>query len=197
MRPRSALATLVLIPVAAVAVSACGSSSSSSATTAATTTTPTTSTSSAQTTTSASAGSGVNFDSCTVVTQAEAAAALGQTVSAGVLGNATVEAGKACVFYGPSAPTPHTPSVAQTDSVRVVVVTGADASAYYDQYKASSGARAAAISGLGDEAYWDGDASVNVLKGDSYLRVAVAPADAAPSESAAQTLAAAIVPRLP
>lgn len=190
MRLRPDLAALVLVPAAAMSVAACGSSSSSSGSTASTATTST------QTSTSASAGSGVNFDSCTVVTQAEAAAALDQVVSAGVLGNATVESGKACVFYGPSSPTPHTPDVAQTDSVRVVVVTGPDATTFYNQYKTSAAVRPVTISGLGDQAYWDGYASVNVLKGDSYVRVAVAPGDAAPSESAATALAAAIVPRL-
>ena len=45
-----------------------------------------------------------NFNSCSVVTRAEAASALGQAVTAGVLGHATVEGGLACVFYGPSVP---------------------------------------------------------------------------------------------
>jgi hypothetical protein len=45
-------------------------------------------------------------------------------VTAGVLGNATIEGGLACVLYGPSSPTPHTPNAAQPDSVRVVVVKG-------------------------------------------------------------------------
>ena len=51
-----------------------------------------------------------NFDSCSVVTQSEAASAIRQPVSPGVLGNATVEGGAACVFYGPSAPRPRNPS---------------------------------------------------------------------------------------
>ena len=51
-------------------------------------------------------------NSCSVVTQAEAASAIGQAVTPGVLGHATVEGGLACVFYGPSAPTPTTPNMA-------------------------------------------------------------------------------------
>lgn len=60
----------------------------------------------ASTATLASATAPVSFDSCSVVTQAEAAAAIGQSVTTGVLGHATVEGGLACVFYGPSAPKP-------------------------------------------------------------------------------------------
>jgi hypothetical protein len=82
----------------------------------------------AATSQSASAvAAGGKFDSCSVVTQAEAATALGQSVTPGVLGKATVEGGLACVFYGPAAPTPRDPDVGQPDSVRVVVVYGPDA----------------------------------------------------------------------
>jgi hypothetical protein len=131
-----------------------------------------------------------------VVTQAEAASALGSTVSAGVLGSATVEGGLACVFYGSASPTPHTPNVAQADSVRVVVVQGADAAKYYNAYKASPEVLASSITGFGDEAFYDGYASLSVLKGDSYLRVAVSPAGVPPSLSAEKQLATAILPRL-
>ena len=135
-----------------------------------------------------------NFDSCSVVTQAEAASALGQAVTAGVLGNATVEGGLACVFYGPSAPTPRDPNVAQADSVRVVVVRGPNALTWYQDYKSKVSAQP--VTGYGDQAYWDGYASFSVLKGDYYLRIAVVPAGAAPSLTAEEHLAAAILPEL-
>jgi len=134
------------------------------------------------------------FNSCTVVTQAEAGKAIGASVTVGVLGTATVEGGVACVFYGPSAPTPRTPNVAQSDSVRVVVVKGPNALKWYNAYKAKVSARA--ISGYGNEAYYDGYASLSVLKGDHYLRVAVSPAGAAPSLADEEQLAKAILSKL-
>jgi hypothetical protein len=137
-----------------------------------------------------------NFDSCSVVTQAEAASTIGASVTAGVLGNATVEGGLACVFYGPYSPTPHTPDVAQTDSVRVVVVEGSDALTWYNAYKATVSATEQAISGYGDQAYWDGYASLSVMKGDYYLRIAVSPYAAAPSLTDEEQLATAILPKL-
>jgi len=129
-----------------------------------------------------------------VVTQAEAASALGQSVTAGVLGNATVEGGLACVFYGPSAPTPTTPNTAQPDSVRVVVVKGSDASTWYNDYKSKVSAQP--VSGYGDQAYYDGYASLSILKGSYYLRIAVAPSGGAPSLSDEEQLATAILPKL-
>jgi hypothetical protein len=131
-----------------------------------------------------------------VVTQSEAASALGQSVTPGVLGSATVEGGLACVFYGPSSPTPTVPNVAQPDTVRVVVVKGPNAATWYNSYKSSPQVRAQAIAGYGDQAFYDGAASLSVLKGGSYLRVAVAPAGAPPSLSAEEQLAAAILPKL-
>jgi hypothetical protein len=135
-----------------------------------------------------------NFDSCSVVTSAEAATALGQAVTPGVLGNATVEGGLACVFYGPSAPTPRDPNVAQADSVRVVVVHGPKALVWYENYKSKVSAQPE--SGLGDQAYYDGYASLSVMLGDYYLRIAVVPAGAAPSLAAEEQLARAILPKL-
>jgi hypothetical protein len=129
-----------------------------------------------------------------VVTQSEAASAIGESVSAGVLGHATVEGGLACVFYGPSAPSPTVPDVAQPDTVRVVVVKGADATNWYNDYKSKVNAQP--ITGYGDQAYYDGAASLSVLKGDSYLRVAVAPAGAPPSLADEEKLATAILPKL-
>jgi hypothetical protein len=137
-----------------------------------------------------------NFNSCSVVTQAEAASALGSSVTPGVIGNATVEGGLACVFYGPSAPTPTTPNAAQPDSVRVVVVKGSDAVTWYDNYKSSPEVHAQPITGYGDQAFYDGVASFSVLKGDYYLRIAVIPAGAAPSLPHEEQLANAILPKL-
>ncbi|MGB6771287.1 MAG: hypothetical protein WBF51_04705 [Candidatus Dormiibacterota bacterium] len=136
------------------------------------------------------------FDSCSVVTQAQAASAIGASVSAGVLGNATVEGGLACVFYGPYSPTPHTPNVAQADSVRVVVVEGSKALTWYNAYKATVSATEQPISGYGDQAFWDGYASLSVLKGSDYLRIAVSPYAAPPSLSGEEQLATAILPKL-
>jgi hypothetical protein len=137
-----------------------------------------------------------NFNSCSVVTQAEAASALGSSVTPGVIGNATVEGGLACVFYGPSAPTPTTPNSGQPDSVRVVVVKGSDAVTWYDNYKSSPEVHAQPVTGYGDQAFYDGVASFSVLKGDYYLRIAVIPAGAAPSLSGEEQLANAILPKL-
>jgi hypothetical protein len=78
-------------------------------------------------------------------------------------------------------PTPTAPNVAQADSVRVVVVKGFDAVTWYNAYKPSPQVHAQPVTGYGDQAFYDGYALLSVLKGDSYLRVAVAPAGAPPS----------------
>lgn len=175
-----------------VVLAACGSSKSpSAAQTPPTSAGPTTSALIATTTTATS----VNFDSCSVVTQAEAGSALGQPVAAGVLGTATVEGGLACVFYGPSTPTPRNPNVAQRDSVRVVVVNGADASTWYDDYK-SKAPSPQPITGYGDQAFYDGFASLSILKGGTYVRIAVNPTAAPPSLADEEQLAMAILPSL-
>jgi hypothetical protein len=150
----------------------------------------------AKTSTTTTSASTANFNSCSVVTQAEAASAIGSSVTPGVLGNATVEGGLACVFYGPSAPTPTTPNVGQPDSVRVVVVKGSDALTWYNNYKSSPEVRAQPITGYGDQAYYDGYASLSVLKGDDYLRVAVVPVGAPPSLAKEELLANTILPKL-
>ncbi len=143
-----------------------------------------------------SGNSTASFNSCSVVTQAEAASALGSSVTPGVLGNAVVEGGFACVFYGPSAPTPSTPNVGQPDSVRVVVVKGPNALTFYNNYKSSPEVRAKALTGYGQQSYYDGYASLNVLKGVYYIRIAVVPAGSAPSLSDEENLANAILPKL-
>lgn len=181
---------------AALALGSCSSSPATSSSTTGSTGAPTTtpSGSGGAPTTSAAAA---NFNSCSVVTQAEAASALGTSVTPGVLGSATVEGGLACVFYGPSAPTPTTPDVAQADSVRVVVVKGSDALTWYNNYKSSSQVHAQPMPGYGDQAYYDGYASLSVMKGDDYLRVAVAPRGTPPNLTGEEQLVDNILPRLP
>jgi lipopolysaccharide export system protein LptA len=110
------------------------------------------------------------------------------------MGSATVEGGLACVFYGPAALTTRNPNLAQPDSVRVVVVKGSQAVTWFNDYK--SKVRAQPITGYGDQAYYDGYASLSVLKGDYYLRIAVSPAGAAPSLSDERQLASALLPKL-
>jgi len=88
-----------------------------------------------------------------------------------ILGKAVVEGGVACVFYGPDVPAGTSPDIAVGDSVRVVLVTGADAKKWFDNYRSKVHART--IAGLGDAAYYDGYASLSVLKGDAYVRIAV------------------------
>ncbi len=185
----------VAVPTAAL-LAACSSSPSSlpPSTTAAPTTSTTASSSTTSPASTTTAASTANFNSCSEVTQAEAASAIGTSVTPGVLGNATVEGGLACVFYGPSAPTPTTPNVSQADSVRVVVVEGSDALTWYNDYKSKVSAQP--ISGYGDQAYYDGYASLSVLKGNYYLRVAVAPAGTPPSLTDEKQLATAILPKL-
>jgi hypothetical protein len=187
MRLRPEVVGIVMAVPAAIVLAACGSSSSTATTSSSEP--PSTSASVASPTTSAATG---NSNSCSVVTRAEAAAAIGESVTPGVLGTATVEGGLACVFYGPSAPAPTTPNVAQPDSVRVVVVEGSHALTWYKDYK--SKVHAQSISGLGDQAYYDGYASLSVLKGDRYLRIAVVPAHAPASLSDEEKLA--VLPKL-
>jgi len=113
--------------------------------------------------------------SCTVISSAEASAALGQDVTGPVRGKAVVEGGVACVFNGPGVPPGADPDTPQADTVRVVLVTGQKAKLYFDDYR--DRVHAQPISGLGDAAYYDGFASVSVLKGNAYVRIAVVIAD--------------------
>jgi hypothetical protein len=92
-------------------------------------------------------------------------------VTAPVRGRATVEGGVACVFYGPSVPAGADPDVPVSDSVRVVLVTGAKAKPFFDDYRTK--VRAQPVPGLGNQAYYDGYASLSALKGDAYVRIAV------------------------
>jgi hypothetical protein len=56
--------------------------------------------------------------------------------------------------------------------------------------------RAAPISGYGDQAFYDGYASLSILKTDTYVRIAVSPAGAPPSLADEERLATAILARL-
>jgi hypothetical protein len=84
--------------------------------------------------------------------------------------------------------------VAQSDTVRVAVVEGANAVKWYNDYKSKVPARP--ITGYGDQAFYDGYASLSILKGNYYVRIAVSPADAPPSLSGEEQLATAILPKL-
>ena len=186
---------LLVLAGATVLIAACSSSTTSTPGAPATNgSAPTTAASSVSTPAPAAPVTAVAsmFDSCSVVTQAEAGTALGQTVQTPVRGKATVEGGVACVFYGPSVKAGTDPDVPVTDSVRVVLVVGPDATTWFNDYK--SKVHAVAITGLGDQAYFDGSASVSVLKGDEYLRVAVI--GVASFEDAEKTLAQAVLPRM-
>lgn len=130
-------------------------------------------------------------DSCNVITLAEASAALGQPVQPPRRGKAYVEGGVACVFYGPNAPASVSPDVPIGGTVRVVLVTGPNAKKYFDDYRAKVAAQP--ISGIGDSAYYDGYASISVLKGDAYVRIAVGIAN---NLSAEETLARDALPRM-
>lgn len=110
-------------------------------------------------------------DSCNVITTAQASAALGQPVKPPRRGKATVEGGVACVFYGPDAPPAVSPDIPIGDTVRVVLVTGSNARKWFEDYRGK--VKAQPISGLGDQAYYDGYASISVLQGDEYVRIAV------------------------
>jgi lipopolysaccharide export system protein LptA len=132
-------------------------------------------------------------DSCSVVKQSDVSSALGETVQPGVRGKATVEGGVACVFYGPEAPAGANPDVPVPDSVRVVLVTGANGTKWFNDYKTK--VPAIVISGLGDQAYYDGSASVSVLKGSSYLRISVIKTTGT-DEAAEKALAATALPNM-
>jgi hypothetical protein len=132
-------------------------------------------------------------NSCTVVTHSDVSTALGETVNEPVKGKATVEGGVACVFYGQSVTGTPDPDVPSSDSVRVVLVTGADGTKWFNDYKGKVTAQS--ISGLGDQAFFDGVGSVSVLKGTSYLRVSVITANGVDPDAEA-TLAATGVPRM-
>jgi len=185
-RNRSAASVMMSVAVA-VLVAACGSSGHSSSAAP-----PASKPSPAKAASSAPAAAVVSSaNSCSVVTQSEASGALGQPVKAPLLGKATVEGGVACVFYGPDVPPGTSPDIGVPDSVRVVLVTGADAKKWFDNYRAK--VHAQPVSGLGGEAYYDGYASISVLQGDAYVRIAVGIPD---NLSVEKTLARDALPRM-
>jgi hypothetical protein len=186
--------TALALAGAAITLTACGSSATRSTSTAQTTTSTSTANTANTSSPAPAAAAAGNFNSCSVATRAEAANAIGEAVTPAILGHATVEGGLACVFYGSSAPSPRNPDVAQSDSVRVVVVKGRDALTWYSNYKSKVSAQP--VTGYGDSAYYDGYASFNVLDGDYYIRIAVSPADAPPSLSDEEKLAAVILAKL-
>jgi hypothetical protein len=160
---RRSIAVTALPFAVLVSLAACSSSGTPAASSS---TTPALSQSATPAATSSAAAS-----SCSVVTEAQASAALGQPVTGPFIGKATVESGRACVYYGPDVPAGTSPNIAVADSVRVVLVTGPDAKKFFDNYKGK--VHAVPIHGLGDQAFYDGYASISVLKGDEYVRIAV------------------------
>jgi Protein of unknown function (DUF3558) len=164
-RPGTA-AVMMSVTVAALVAAGCSSSHSTTAAAPAGPPSPAKTTSAAPATAAVSSA-----NSCSVITQPEAAAARGQSDKAPILGKATVEGGVACVFNGPNVPAGTSPDIAVPDSVRVVLVTGADARKWFRNYR--SKVHAQPVSGLGVKAYYDGYASISVLQGDAYVRIAV------------------------
>ncbi len=185
-RARRGLAVLASLAAPAL-IAACGSPApATSSSPAAAPSTPPAATS------AASAPADGKPTSCSVVTAAEASAALGgQKVTGPHIGHAAVEGGTACVWYGPQVPPSASPDIPYGDTVRVVLVTGPKAKKYYDDYR--SKVQAQAIAGLGDAAFYDGYASISVLKGDAYLRIAVGVINPLGRE---KTLAADALPRM-
>jgi lipopolysaccharide export system protein LptA len=72
-----------------------------------------------------------------------------------------------------------------------VLVTGPKAVKYFSDYRRKVAART--IAGLGDQAYYDGYASISALKGDAYVRIAVGVANNLRAEG---KLAADALPRM-
>ncbi len=183
-RNRHGIALTGVAAAFSVLAAACSSGTASTSTSAAPAVNPATSAPAASATSAAPAqAAGRATSSCTVIDQAEAGAALGQPVQPPVKGHAFVEGGVACVFDGPNA-IGDNPDIPYGDTVRVVLVTGPKAKVYFDDYRSKVNAQP--ISGLGDAAYYDGFASISVLKGDAYVRIAVGIAN---NLSAEKTLA--------
>jgi hypothetical protein len=185
-RPQSLVGAIGLFGVAAIFVGACGGATKAPVAPAIA---PAPAGATAQPRTTAASTS---VDSCVAVTQSEAGSALGHAVRAPVRGKATVEGGIACVFYGPNAPQAADPDVPAPDSVRVVLVRGPEAVAFFNDYRGKVPARL--VAGLGDQAFYDGSASLSVLKGSAYLRIAVI--GVSDVLSAEEKLAQAALPRM-
>lgn len=171
-------ASLLALLAAACSSGTAGTSTSASPAAHAATTAP-----AASTTTTAPARAAGRATSCTVISAAQASAALGgQPVKPPVMGKAFVEGGRACVFNGPNVPPGASPDIPYADTVRVVLVTGPKAKMYFSDYRGK--VQAQPVSGLGDAAFYDGFASISVLKGHAYVRIAVGIANNLSAEKA-------------
>ena len=69
---------------------------------------------------------------------------------------------------------------------------GPDALSFFNDYRRKVPAQP--VAGLGDQADYDGSASLSVLKGDAYIRIAVI--GVADALGAKEKLAAAALPRM-
>ncbi len=188
---RQGIALAAVLAVLGVLVAACNSGTIASPASSPPLTHPGTSAVAANATATAPAqATGKATSSCDVLDQAEAGAALGQPVQPPVKGHAFVEGGVACVFDGPNA-VGDDPDIPYADTVRVVLVTGPKAKVYFEDYRSKVSAQP--LSGLGDAAFYDGFASISVLKGDDYVRIAVGIAN---NLSAEKTLAVAALARM-
>lgn len=135
-------------------------------------------------------------NACALVTRTEAGGAIGETVSAGVLGTKPVGGGAPCVFYGPDAAEPHRPDSTASDSVRVALVEGSAAADAYAAYRTSHGVRPQRVAGYGQSAFYDGSSSLNILQNGCYVRILISRANGAPLLSAEERLAREILPKL-
>ncbi len=187
---RQGIALTAMAAAAGVLAVACGSGTSASSAPSSPAMSPATTASASTPLTAPAQVAGKATSSCDVINRAEAGAALGQAVQPPVKGHAFVEGGVACVFDGPNA-IGDDPDIPYADTVRVVLVTGPKAKAYFYDYRGKVSAQQ--IAGLGDAAYYDGFASISVLKGDAYVRIAVGIAN---NLSAEKTLAVAALARM-
>lgn len=126
---RRAAAAAVMSASTALLLAACGSSGTPASAPAASGSSSSSSAAASPAQVAAAHTSG-SPNSCTVITQSEASAALGQHVQPPRRGKAKVEEGVACVFYGPDVPPGTSPNDAGLDAVRVVLVTGPNAKKY-------------------------------------------------------------------
>ena len=134
---------------------------------------------------------GAAVDPCTLITQAEAAAALGGSVDAG---QQAAAGASSCLWSG------NDPSkIASTDGVEVSVIT---VSTFDKSHKAGSGITVTPVPGLGDEAYFVdlgiGYMNLHVKKGSAAFTVTVMISHGATDklEAADKSLAQLIVGRI-
>lgn len=132
-----------------------------------------------------------NLDPCKLITQAEAAAALGEPVDPG---KQAAAGASSCLWSG------NDPSkIVSTDAVDVSVV---DLSTFNESHKAGSGITVTPVPGLGDEAYFvdlgPGFVNLQVRKGSTAFTVDVMISGASNDkvEAADKSLAQLIVGRI-